>query len=275
LVAARQVIFLTNLRLVLAVSKPFKNPAIEDIDLIEEGIIGLSKAADRFDRSKGNQFSTYAHEWISQGIMRAINNHSRLIRLPMHIHEKYRRVTKQIEKLSTTLGRDLTDEEALDLTGMSSDDIAILMQQGEYSLTSLEARLTQEDKDGGTLGDTHGVLDPDMEKINDVIGDSQLLSKMIVEANLNNQQMFVLGLRTEINLSNYDDLAVRHADGTMIGYRQAQAKLRSLPEIRFQDVADILGVSRGYIQIVEMSARKRLESVAMQQKYINIWENAD
>jgi len=272
LAAARQVLFLTNLRLVLSITKPFKSPTIEDIDLIEDGNIGLSKAVDRFDRSKGIQFSTYATTWINQAIMRTLSERSRLIRLPMHIHEKYRRVAKQIDKRSTALGRDLTEEETFDITGMDSAEIATLMQQGEYCLTSIEAKLSKE-TDSSTIGDMQGALDPDMERVDDTVGDSRFLHRIIEEAKLSDRQKFVLGLRTDIDLSRYNELATKHADGTMVGYEHARAKLQSLPEIRHRDIADILGMSGSYIQTVEKTARDRLKSVASRQEYLDIRKN--
>jgi|GEM_PF-1748208 len=266
LAAARQVLYLTNLRLVLSIAKPFKSPTIED------GNIGLSEAVDRFDRSKGVQFSTYATTWIYKEIMRTLSDKSRLIRIPTHIHEKYRKVAKQIDKHSKALGRDLTDEEIFDITGMNSAEIATLMQQGVYNLTSFEAKLSNE-TDSKTIGDIQGALDPDMERVDDTVGDSRFLHRIIEEAKLSDRQKFVLGLRTDIDLSRYNELATKHADGTMVGYEHARAKLQSLPEIRHRDIAGILGMSGSYIQTVEMTARNRLRSVARRLEYLDIRKN--
>lgn len=272
LAAARQVLFLTNLRLVLSITKPFKSPTVQDTDLIEEGNIGLSEAVDRFDRSKGNQFSTYATTWIYRAIMRTLSEHSRLIRLPMHIHEKYRKVAKQIDKRSTALGRDLTNGEIFDITGMSSEETTTLIGQGQYNLTSFEAKLSDE-TDSKTIGDMQGALDPDIEKINDDAGESRFLHNIIEEAKLSDRQKFVLGLRTGIDLSRYNELATKHADGTMVGYEYARAKLQPLSEIRHRDIAGILGMSGSYIQTVEKTARDRLRSVASRQQYLDIRKN--
>jgi len=275
LVAARQVIFLTNLRLVLSVSKPHNNPSIDDVDIIEEGIIGLSKAVDRFDRSKKFQFSTYAHEWIFQGVMRAINYQSRLIRLPMLVHEKYCKVFKQLEELTELLGRDPTDEEKFESTGMSVDDISLLMRHGSYSLPSLDAKLGTDDDNEWTLADFYGELDPNIEKVNGSSHYSELLDGIIKEANLDNRRMLVLGLRTEIDLSKYGDFEVKRSDGTTITYSQAKTELQSCLNIKYQDIADILGVSWQRTQNLEKSAMERLQAAASKEEFHNFWNTAD
>lgn len=273
LVAARQVVLLTNLRLVLSVSKPQNNPSIDDADIIEEGIIGLSKAVDRFDRSKKFQFSTYAHEWIFQGIMRAINYQSRLIRVPMHVHEKYCKVFKQLEELTESLGRNPTDEEKFESTGMSVNDISLLMRNGSYSLPSLDAKLGDENE--GTLADFYGELDSNLEKVNGTPYYSELLDGIIKEANLDNRRMLVLGLRNEIDLSQYGDFEVKRSDGTTITYSQAKAKLQSCLNIKYKDIADILGVTWQRTQNLEKSAMERLQAVASKEEFHNFWNTAD
>ena len=275
LVAARQVIFLTNLRLVLSVSKPHNNPSIDDVDIIEEGIIGLSKAVDRFDRSKKFQFSTYAHEWIFQGIMRAINYQSRLIRLPMQVHERYCKVFKQLEELAELLGRDPTDEEKFESTGMSVDDISLLMRHGSYSLPSLDAKLGTDDDNEWTLADFYGELDPNIEKVNGTPHYSELLDGIIKEANLDNRRMLVLGLRTEIDLSQYGDFEVKRRDGTTITYSQAKAELQSCLNIKYKDIANILGVTWQRTQNLEKSAMERLQAAASKEEFHNFWNTAD
>ena len=271
LVAARQVVFLANLRLVLSISKPNNNPSIDDADIIEEGIIGLSKAVDCFDRSKKFQFSTYAHEWIFQGVMRAKNYQSRLIRLPMHVHEKYCKVFKQLEELTDLLGRNPTDEEKFESTGMSVDDISLLMRNGSYSLPSLDAKLVPYEDNERTLADFYGELDPNIEKVNGTPHYSELLDGIIKEANLDNRRMLVLGLRTEIDLSKYGDFEVKRSDGTTITYSQAKAELQSCLKIKYQDIADILGVSWQYTQNLEKSTIERLQAAASKEEFSNFW----
>lgn len=276
LVAARQVIIMTNLRLVMKIAKKYKNPAIDDVDLIEEGIIGLSKAVDRFDRSKGFEFSTYAHEWIPQGITRAINIQARTIRVPVHIHDKHRKVSKQIEKLNISLGREPTNDELLEATGMSVDDIAVLMQQGAYNLASIDAKLgNSEDEGSDTLGYFHGTTDLNLEKVDGTPTSAKLLEELIIKANLDNRRLFVVGLRSEIDLTDFGDFYVKKSDGTTISYSQAQLLLQSRIKVEVKDIGDILGMSRQYIRSLEVSAMERLKKVSQREEYRNFRNNED
>ena len=111
---AKKKLIQANLRLVIAIAKRYTGQGILFTDLLQEGSLGLIKAAGRFDYKKGFKFSTYATWWIKQAIIRAIANSSRTIRIPVHMGDKIRNLKKATIKLSVDLGREPSDIELAD-----------------------------------------------------------------------------------------------------------------------------------------------------------------
>jgi len=125
---ARDAMIRANLRLVIHVAKRFVNRGVSFLDLIQEGNIGLIKAVDRYDHRRGTRFSTYAHWWITQAIDRAIVDKGRLIRLPVHVDQRRRRIARSSGELRRDLGRDPQPCEIADILHLLPAQIQTVLE---------------------------------------------------------------------------------------------------------------------------------------------------
>jgi RNA polymerase primary sigma factor len=121
---AREQMIKANLRLVVKIAHDYENFGLPLLDLINEGNIGLMKAVERFDPSKGGKLSTYGSWWIKQSIKRALANQSKTIRLPVHLVDKIAKMRRTAMKLQEVFGREPTDEELAEEMGMSPSRVA-------------------------------------------------------------------------------------------------------------------------------------------------------
>jgi RNA polymerase primary sigma factor len=121
---AREQMIKANLRLVVKIAHDYENFGLPLLDLINEGNIGLMKAVERFDPSKGGKLSTYGSWWIKQSIKRALANQSKTIRLPVHLVDKIARMRRTAMKLQEVFGREPTDDELAEEMGMSPSRVA-------------------------------------------------------------------------------------------------------------------------------------------------------
>jgi RNA polymerase primary sigma factor len=143
--AAKNAFVKANLRLVVSIARRFNHGRMPLQDLIQEGNIGLMKAVDRFDHRKGFRFSTYGSWWIRHAISRAIADKGRAVRLPVHMIDAYHKVSRARRELETVHGRDATNQELAEHTGLA---IAKIEKMGSLLLdqaVSLDRRLSDED----------------------------------------------------------------------------------------------------------------------------------
>jgi len=144
---ARKTIIKYNTRLVLKIAKMYTGRGLEFEDLIQEGNMGLMKAVERFDVSKGHKFSTYATWWIRQAISRAVGYHSRTVRLPIHMIEKINKLRHVQRKLVSELGREPTENEIAEKMGITVKGVHKLFRYSQ-DIVSLDTPISD---DGDTL----------------------------------------------------------------------------------------------------------------------------
>ena len=141
---ARKKLIQANLRLVVSIAKKYTGQGILFMDLVQEGSLGLIKAAERFDYTKGFKFSTYATWWIKQTIIRAIANNSRTIRIPVHMSDKIRTLKKALVKLHVELGREPVDEELADYLKLDVKKIKSIKKAMIKEPVSLDTPVAQD-----------------------------------------------------------------------------------------------------------------------------------
>ncbi len=226
---ARSTLIHSNLRLVVSIARRYQNHGLSLLDLIQEGSLGLMRAVDKFDASRGLKFSTYATYWIRQSVGRAIADQGRTVRLPVHLGERLGQVARARQRLTQQLDRDPTYDELAQELGLTAKQV-VRAEQAAMAPFSLDEPQNEESSNalGDILSDTNQPTPLDQVT-------QQLLRDDLTEAmsHLTGRERRILELRYGLNEQN---------------------------PLTLEQIGQTLGLTRERVRQLESEALKKLRS---------------